>query len=66
MTKLRVVEAAARAGIAPSTWRAYVAREQAPAADGQYDARTPWWYESTVDAWMAERPRKATSTAPTK
>lgn len=60
--KLRVTEAAARAGVADSTWRAYVAREQAPAADGQYDGRTPYWFESTVDAWIAARPGQGTRT----
>lgn len=42
-------------GIQPSTWRAYVARDQAPKPDGWYDRRTPWWYASTIDAWRGSR-----------
>lgn len=55
-TRLTVADAAKRAAIAPSTWRAYVARQQAPAPDGQYDGRTPWWWSTTVERWMANRP----------
>ena len=53
--RLTVSDAAALAGVAASTWRAYVAREQAPPADGRFDGRTPWWHESTVREWMARR-----------
>lgn len=54
--KLRSDAAAELAGIRLSTWSAYVARKQAPKADGHYDLRTPWWYRSTVEDWMASRP----------
>jgi hypothetical protein len=65
--KLTVPDVAARLGISPSTWRGYVARAKkdreagrdrpglAPAADGHYDRRTPWWWESTVDAYQSVR-----------
>jgi len=56
--RLTVAGVAARLGIRPSTWRSYVAREQAPKPDGEYDGRTPWWLASTVDAWQSARPRK--------
>lgn len=55
--KLTVKQAAARAGIAPKTWRAYVATGFAPPKDGQYDGRTPWWWASTVEKWQRARPR---------
>jgi hypothetical protein len=54
--RLTVAQAAERAGVATSTWRSYVARDQAPKPDGAYDARTPWWWASTVDTWMGARP----------
>lgn len=42
-------------GIEPATWRAYVARGQAPGPDGRHDARTPYWRRETVEAWQAGR-----------
>lgn len=51
-------EAAALAGVAPDTWSSYVSRGQAPAPDGRL-GRTPWWWESTVQDWVAQRPRAA-------
>jgi len=65
---LVTAQAAERAGVTPATWRKYVAiakREREagrdrpnllPAPDGHHDKRTPWWYEATVDGWMARRP----------
>ncbi|WP_106403276.1 hypothetical protein [Actinocorallia populi] len=41
-------EAARRAGVAWSTWRAYVSADRAPAADLTGPAR---WWPLTVDAW---------------
>jgi predicted DNA-binding transcriptional regulator AlpA len=60
--KLTVPEAAERAGCKPSTWRAYVNRGHAPRPDGRYDLRTPWWWESTVDAWKDARPGRGART----
>lgn len=54
--RLRTDEAAERAGVAPSTWRDYVARDRAPKPDGHYDERSPYWFESTVDDFMQHRP----------
>ena len=45
-----------------STWRAYVHRGHAPKPDGWYDKRTPWWWESTIDEWMANRPGRGART----
>jgi hypothetical protein len=54
--RLTVAEAAEVAGVRPSTWRSYVARGQAPAADGAFDRRTPWWWSTTVRAWVDASP----------
>lgn len=54
--RLTVAQAAELVGVTASTWRAYVARDQAPKPDGEYDRRTPWWYASTVKAWHKARP----------
>jgi len=57
MRKLGVKDAAARINVKPNTWRAYVAREQAPAPDGREEiSGTPWWWESTVETFKANRP----------
>lgn len=65
--KLTVPQAAERVGVPASTWRSYVSRankarkegrvtpSMAPEADGEYDGRTPWWWESTIDEWMGSR-----------
>ncbi len=46
-------------GIASSTWRAYVSREQAPAPDRMF-GRSPAWRPATVKAWEADRPSRTT------
>lgn len=57
-------ECAARAGIGPGTWRGYVSRGQAPAADVPADARlvpwrprkdAPYWRLSTFNHWLNNR-----------
>lgn len=53
---LTIAEAAALAGVAPATWRAYVARGQAPRADEQDRWGHPLWRPTTVEAWIAARP----------
>jgi hypothetical protein len=58
-TRLTVREVADRLNIAPSTWRSYVARGQAPAPEGQFDARTPWWSAEAIDDWQSKRRRAA-------
>jgi hypothetical protein len=55
--KLTTRQVGERLGIKGATWRAYVARGQAPEPDGHYDARTPFWSAETVDRWKASRPR---------
>lgn len=53
--QLTAVEAAELAGgIKPDTWYAYVHRGYAPAPDGKL-GRTPWWWKSTIVAWLATR-----------
>lgn len=44
-------------GVKPSTWRAYVARGQAPRPSRYLDQRTPLWSAAEVRAW--DRPRQA-------
>jgi hypothetical protein len=48
-------EAAAIWGIAPSTWRAYVADGLAPQPDGRFGSQN-WWWRSTVVEALADRP----------
>ena len=51
--RLTAADVARTLDIKPSTWRAYVARSQAPAADGQIDGRTPYWRASTIESWRS-------------
>ncbi|MBB4940788.1 putative DNA-binding transcriptional regulator AlpA [Streptosporangium album] len=64
--KLVTKEVAELAGMKPPSWRARVARGDAPKPDGHHDQRTPWWLESTVLEFIAGRkppgrPRKGSS-----
>lgn len=43
--------------ISDTTWRAYVARGQAPAPDRLF-GRSPAWLPSTIRDWQASRPRR--------
>lgn len=62
--KLYSDEAAEMAGVSFATWRRYCSesegrRRQAPPHDGTDSERghvRPWWWESTITAWMANRP----------
>lgn len=61
--KLTVPRAAARLGVKPKTFTAYVSRAKkaaaegrsrptdAPQPDGYFDGRTPWWWDTTIDGW---------------
>lgn len=52
------VEAADYIGVEVSTWRAYVARKFAPAADGHHISKghaMPVWHQETLDRWQASR-----------
>lgn len=58
--KLDTIEAARLVGVSPSTWRSWRARgrprpEPVPAPDGWFELRTPWWWESTITAWVRRR-----------
>ena len=65
--KLTVPQVAERLGIRASAWRGYVSRSRAaraagrvtpslaPLPDGEYDGRTPWWWESTIAEWQGRR-----------
>lgn len=55
MTEIQRGEAAAIAGVAPDTWSAYVAREQAPKPT-RHVGRTPLWDEAEVRQWASSRP----------
>ena len=44
-------------GIAGSTWRAYVSREQAPQPERMF-GRSPAWRPATIKAWAADRPHQ--------
>lgn len=59
--KLTAAQCAALVGVAPRTWSAYVARDQAPAPLPGFDPGTGLrvWDEATVRAWMAARPGKS-------
>lgn len=64
MTKLYADEAAARAGVRPSTWRDYCSARNGKAPRGPEPDGTdieggharPWWRPETVDAWLENRP----------
>lgn len=58
--RLTTAEITAELGIKPSTWRSYVARGYAPKPDGHLDARTPYWFRSTIDTHRSTQ-RKATA-----
>lgn len=61
--KLSAKAAAERAGVSLSTWYDYTTPRKsrsgrliAPAPDGREEiSGTPWWWESTVDTWKANR-----------
>ncbi len=46
--------------VAPSTIRAYVARDQMPEADRRI-GREPVWRPATIRKWHSQRPRRAQS-----
>ncbi len=49
--------AAAYVNVAPSTWRAYVSRGQAPPPDGIDEGfGKSYWLKSTLDEWGNNRP----------
>jgi hypothetical protein len=55
--RLSVRAAAALAGVAVDTWRAYVTRRKAPQPDGIDETfGRRWWWRSTVLRWLEERP----------
>lgn len=61
--KLVTAEAAALAGVSAANWRGWRARgvprgNPVPPPDGHYDARTPWWWDTTVERWMSNRPKE--------
>lgn len=53
--RLTTKEAAALAGVAVSTWEAYVSRHQAPQPDGHF-GRQRYWLPATIENWKANRP----------
>jgi predicted DNA-binding transcriptional regulator AlpA len=59
--QLTAKEAAALAGVQPSTWDAYITRGRAPKADGRLGNQR-WWYRATVEQWMRDRPGRGART----
>jgi predicted DNA-binding transcriptional regulator AlpA len=55
-------QCAEHTGSAVSTWRAYVARQQAPATVGALGDRTPLWDAEQVREWNAARPGRGART----
>ena len=53
-----VEHVAAYLGIAPGTWRAYVARGQAPAAERKFGQRVSAWRPRTIKSWDESRSRQ--------
>ena len=62
--KLTLPEVCDLLGIKASTWRAYVARGQAPAAGGRHSERLPWWWRSTIEGWSVGRTSSTNATEP--
>lgn len=56
---LTIADVAQLAGISHSTLRAYLAREQMPAASGRL-GRTPYWEREAIEPWLADRSRRNT------
>lgn len=61
--RLTTAEAAELAGLSPANWRSWRARgvpklNPIPEPDGHYDARTPWWWSTTVEQWKSRRPKE--------
>jgi len=54
---LDVKDVAALLDVSEATVRTYLWRSTLPAPDGRV-GRSPWWYRSTIDAWLAERARR--------
>lgn len=58
--ELTTPQVAQKLGIKPRTWTGYKSRppkgNPVPEPDGHYGPATPWWWESTIDAWEAGRP----------
>jgi predicted DNA-binding transcriptional regulator AlpA len=59
--RLTAKEAAALAGVAVSTWDAYLTRGYAPEPDGWFGDQR-WWLRSTVEEWKANRPGRGART----
>lgn len=56
--QVSVGELSASTGLKPTTLSNYARRGYMPAPDGHV-GRTPWWWKSTVDTWLANRPGQA-------
>jgi hypothetical protein len=65
VARLFHADAAARLGLAASTWRDYYADGRTPKPDGHVNDRghrRPWWRPETLDAWQATRPGQGART----
>jgi len=61
VNRLTAREAATLAGVAVSTWDAYVTRGYAPEPDGRFGSQR-YWNRSTVEQWKASRPGRGKRT----
>ncbi len=62
--KLTFDGVSARTGIPVTTLYGYRSRPTRanpfPQPDGWFNKRTPWWWSTTIDVWMAARPGAGT------
>lgn len=54
-TQLDIAAVAELAGVEPRSILRYRQRGAIPDADG-FVGRSPWWWRTTIDAWLATRP----------
>lgn len=54
-SQLDYAAVAARAGVVVSTLRRYASQGRMPAPDGRVGG-SPWWWDTTITAWLAARP----------
>jgi len=59
--QLTIAQVAEMTGLSAWTIRTYRVRGTLPKADG-YLGVTPWWYRSTIEKWIAERPTRGRPT----
>ena len=56
-SQLTTDDVAALAGLSSASVRRYRLRGTVPPPDG-YLGRTPWWWLTTIDDWLAVKPKR--------